>query len=103
MTISERRASYPLQERLKIYDPNSMAQRLDDLQKQPRKLVLHGVNVLNKNTLVNELSVLVPSSAENGGPKCHRAKILRYTIDYIRMIQEENNQLRQQLGLLSNK
>lgn len=48
MTISERRASYPLQERLKIYDPNSMAQRLDDLQKQPRKLVLHGVNVLNK-------------------------------------------------------
>ncbi len=52
---------------------------------------------------INELSVLVPSSAENGGPKCHRAKILRYTIDYIRMIQEENNQLRQQLGLLSNK
>lgn len=48
MTISERRASYPLQERLKMYDPNSMAQRLDDLQKQPRKLVLHGVNVLNK-------------------------------------------------------
>lgn len=31
-----------------MYDPNSMAQRLDDLQKQPRKLVLHGVNVLNK-------------------------------------------------------
>jgi hypothetical protein len=51
-----------------------------------------------KNTLVNELSTLVPRSAENGGPKCHRAKVLRYAIDYIRAMQEENNQLRQQLG-----
>ncbi|CAO3697380.1 unnamed protein product [Rhizopus microsporus] len=128
MSISERRASYPIQERIKIYSPDSMAKKLHELEKQPNKLVLHGVNILNKvsvdsdtamsrirqrrethnrverrrrdnlNTLVNELSTLVPRSAENGGPKCHRAKVLRYAIDYIRAMQEENNQLRQQLG-----
>ncbi|CEI97638.1 hypothetical protein RMCBS344292_11768 [Rhizopus microsporus] len=127
-SISERRASYPIQERIKIYSPDSMAKKLHELEKQPNKLVLHGVNILNKvsvdsdtamsrirqrrethnrverrrrdnlNTLVNELSTLVPRSAENGGPKCHRAKVLRYAIDYIRAMQEENNQLRQQLG-----
>ena len=48
MSISERRASYPIQERIKIYSPDSMAKKLHELEKQPNKLVLHGVNILNK-------------------------------------------------------
>ncbi|KAL9545688.1 hypothetical protein MBANPS3_007024 [Mucor bainieri] len=131
MTISERRATYPLQERIKIYNPDTMARKLNQLDKQPNKLVVHGVNILNKisidsdtamsrikqrrethnrverrrrdnlNTLVNELSDLVPRSSieKSGGEKCHRAKVLRYAIEYIQTIQQENEQLRQQLGL----
>ncbi|CEP11222.1 hypothetical protein [Parasitella parasitica] len=131
MTISERRATYPLQERIKIYNPDTMARKLSQLEKQPTKLVVHGVNILNKisidsdtamsrikqrrethnrverrrrdnlNTLVNELSNLVPRSSmeKSGGEKCHRAKVLRYAIDYIQTMKEENAQLRQQLGL----
>ncbi|KAI9280648.1 hypothetical protein BY458DRAFT_430395 [Sporodiniella umbellata] len=101
-SISERRASYPLHEKLKIYSPDTMAQKIRDLQQPPTKLVLNGVNILNKssNTLLSELSTLVPRSANNGGPKCHRAKTLKYTIEYIQTIQEENRQYRRQLGLL---
>ncbi|KAI8643740.1 hypothetical protein BD408DRAFT_414470 [Parasitella parasitica] len=131
MTISERRATYPLQERIKIYNPDTMARKLSQLEKHPTKLVVHGVNILNKisidsdtamsrikqrrethnrverrrrdnlNTLVNELSDLVPRSSKekSGGEKCHRAKVLRYAIDYIQTMKQENEQLRQQLGL----
>ncbi|KAG2214660.1 hypothetical protein INT46_005677 [Mucor plumbeus] len=131
MTISERRATYPLQERIKIYNPDTMARKLNQLDKQPTKLVVHGVNILNKisidsdtamsrikqrrethnrverrrrdnlNILVNELSDLVPRSSveKSGGEKCHRAKVLRYAIEYIQSIKQENAQLRQQLGL----
>ncbi|RCH91143.1 hypothetical protein CU098_006420 [Rhizopus stolonifer] len=127
MSISERRASYPLQDRIKIYSPDSMAQKIQDLESPPTKLVLNGVNLLNKSsldsdtamnrikqkkethnrverrrrenlkTLLSELSVLVPRSAKNGGAKCHRAKILRYAIDYIQTIEEENKKFRRQL------
>ncbi|KAI8084369.1 uncharacterized protein B0P05DRAFT_535288 [Gilbertella persicaria] len=131
MSISERRATYPLQERIKIYDPDMMARKLNQTDKQPTKLVVHGVNILNKisidsdtamsrirqrrethnrverrrrdnlNTLVNQLSDLVPRSSieKSGGEKCHRAKVLRYAIEYIQSIQQENNALREQLGL----
>ncbi|KAF7726805.1 hypothetical protein EC973_008406 [Apophysomyces ossiformis] len=127
MTISERRATYPLQERLKIYGPDTMAQRISDQEKYQGKLLVHGVNILNKtsldsdtvmkrikqrrethnrverrrrdmlNGLVNELSQVIPVAADNA-EKCHRAKILRRAIDYIRRIQEENTSLRSQLG-----
>ncbi|KAG0170203.1 hypothetical protein DFQ28_002406 [Apophysomyces sp. BC1034] len=127
MTISERRATYPLQERLKIYGPDTMAQRISDQEKYQGKLLVHGVNILNKtsldsdtvmkrikqrrethnrverrrrdmlNGLVNELAEVIPIATENA-EKCHRAKILRQAIDYIRQIQEENNSLRSQLG-----
>jgi hypothetical protein len=36
---------------------------------------------------------------KKGGEKCHRAKVLRYAIEYIQSIKQENNQLREQLGL----
>ncbi|CAO3649864.1 unnamed protein product [Mucor hiemalis] len=133
MTISERRATYPLQERIKIYNPDSMARKLNQLDKQPTKLVVHGINILNKisidsdtamsrikqrrethnrverrrrdnlNILVSELSDLVPRSCieKNSGEKCHRAKVLRYAIEYIKSIQSENSQLKQQLGITS--
>ncbi|KAI8082255.1 hypothetical protein BDF21DRAFT_417453 [Thamnidium elegans] len=133
MTISERRATYPLQERIKIYNPDSMARKLNQLDKQQTKLVVHGVNILNKisidsdtamsrikqrrethnrverrrrdnlNTLVNELSDLVPRSCieKSGGEKCHRAKVLKYAIEYIKTIQGENTRLRGQLGIVS--
>lgn len=154
MTISERRATYPLQERIKIYNPDSMARKLNQLEKQQTKLVVHGVNILNKisidsdtamnrikqrrethnrverrrrdnlvclhtivniifvtnfffffnkNTLVNELSDLVPRSCieNSGGEKCHRAKVLKYAIEYIKTIQGENTKLRGQLGIVS--
>lgn len=39
------------------------------------------------------------SIEKSGGEKCHRAKVLRYAIEYIQMIKQENEQLRQQLGL----
>lgn len=48
MTISERRATYPLQERLKIYNPDTMAKKLNKQDKPATKLVVHGVNILNK-------------------------------------------------------
>ncbi|GAA5805799.1 hypothetical protein HPULCUR_011325 [Helicostylum pulchrum] len=133
MTISERRATYPLQERIKIYNPDSMARKLNQLDKQRTKLVVHGVNILNKisidsdtamsrikqrrethnrverrrrdnlNTLVNELSDLVPRSCieKSGGEKCHRAKVLKYAIEYIKTIQGENTRLQGQLGIVS--
>ncbi|KAI9481088.1 MAG: hypothetical protein EXX96DRAFT_565338 [Benjaminiella poitrasii] len=132
MTISERRATYPIQERIKIYNPDMMARKLkNQMDKQPTKLVLHGINVLNKisvdsdtamsrikqrrethnrverrrrdnlNALVNRLSDLVPRTAleKSEGEKCHRAKVLRYTIEYIESMQQENNELRERLGL----
>lgn len=39
------------------------------------------------------------SVEKSGGEKCHRAKVLRYAIEYIQSIKQENTQLRQQLGL----
>ncbi|KAI8351760.1 hypothetical protein EDC96DRAFT_518319 [Choanephora cucurbitarum] len=134
MSISERRATYPLQERIRLYDPDTMARKLSQIDKQPTKLVVHGVNILNKisldsdiamsrikqrrethnrverrrrdnlNTLVNQLSDIVPRTSieKSGGEKCHRAKVLRYAIEYIQSIQQENNELREQLGLATN-
>ncbi|KAI8891277.1 hypothetical protein K501DRAFT_235251 [Backusella circina FSU 941] len=125
--ISERRATYPLHQRLKIYNPDTMARRLSE-EKLPNKLVVHGVNILNKtsldsdtamsrikqrrethnrverrrrymlNHLVTELADLIPQSSANG-EKCHRAKVLQYAIDHIKHIQQENDQLKVQLGL----
>lgn len=57
MTISERRAAYPLQERIKIYNPDTMARRLSQLEKQPTKLVVHGVNILNKTSIDSETAM----------------------------------------------
>ncbi|KAI8989491.1 hypothetical protein BDB01DRAFT_782107 [Pilobolus umbonatus] len=129
LTISQRRATYPLQERLKMYNPDTMARRINQqANKLPNKLIVHGVNILNKvsvdtdiamnrikqrkathnrierrrrdnlNTLVNELSDVIPLLSDKDD-KCHRAKILRHAIDYIRTIKDENTKLREQLGL----
>lgn len=57
MTISERRATYPLQERIKIYNPDTMARKLNQLDKQPTKLVVHGVNILNKISLDSDTAM----------------------------------------------
>lgn len=46
---------------------------------------------------MNELAQTLPSLNENGREKCHRAKILRQAIDYIRFIQQENNSLKLRL------
>ncbi|KAI7901590.1 uncharacterized protein BX663DRAFT_562074 [Cokeromyces recurvatus] len=96
MTISERRATYSLQERIKIYNPNRMARKLKN--QTPTKLVLHDIHILNKisidsdtamttikqrrethnrNVLVNRLSGLVPRTA----------------------VEKKNNELRKRLGL----
>ncbi|CAO3644388.1 unnamed protein product [Cunninghamella echinulata] len=129
ISISERRASYPLQERLKIYKPDTMARKFSDQEKNQSKLIMNGINILNKtsidsdtlmhrikqrrethnrverrrrdklNNLVNELAQTLPSLNENGGEKCHRAKILRQAIDYIRFIQQENNSLKLRLDI----
>jgi hypothetical protein len=56
-SISERRATYPLQERIKIYNPDTMARRLSQLEKQPSKLVVHGVNILNKISIDSETAM----------------------------------------------
>lgn len=57
MTISERRATYPLQERIKIYNPDSMARKLNQLDKQPTKLVVHGINILNKISIDSDTAM----------------------------------------------
>ncbi|KAL0091449.1 helix-loop-helix DNA-binding domain-containing transcription factor [Phycomyces blakesleeanus] len=122
-----RRASYPIQDRIRIYSPATMARQLNK-QKHQSKLIVHGVNILNKisldsdiamdriqhrrethnlverrrrdklNTLVNELTQVIPPS-EAVSEKWHRAKTLRQAIDYIKSLQMENNGLRTQLGL----
>lgn len=51
ITISERRATYPLQERLKIYFPDTMARRFSDQEKNQGKMIVNGVNLLNKTSL----------------------------------------------------
>lgn len=53
MTVSERRATYPLQQRLKIYNPDTMARRLS--QEKQTKLVVNGVNLLNKSSLDKDI------------------------------------------------
>ena len=53
-TITERRASYPLQQRLKIYNPDTMARRLNQ-EKTQGKLVVNGVNILNKSCLDKDI------------------------------------------------
>ncbi|KAI8344022.1 hypothetical protein BC941DRAFT_2746 [Chlamydoabsidia padenii] len=127
ITISERRATYPFQERLKIYNPDTMARRISEQEKNQGKMIVNGVNLLNKtsldsdtmmhrikqrrethnrverrrrdklNNLVSELAHSIPLDVANA-EKCHRAKILRHAIDYIQLIQQENNALRIQLG-----
>ncbi|KAI8067885.1 hypothetical protein BC940DRAFT_300682 [Gongronella butleri] len=126
VSISERRATYPLQERLKIYGPDTMARRFSDQEKHSGKFVLNGVNILNKNSLdsdtvmhrikqrrethnrverrrrdklnglVEELAHSLPGSMQ--AEKNHRAKILKLAIDYIHVMQQENSQMKQQLG-----
>ncbi|KAI8077800.1 uncharacterized protein BX664DRAFT_343515 [Halteromyces radiatus] len=128
ISISERRATYPLQERLKIYGPDTMARRFSDQEKHSGKLMMNGVNILNKtsldsdtmmhrikqrrethnrverrrrdklNNLVNELAQSIPLTSTNDREKYHRAKILRRAIDYIRLIQQENKAMKIQLG-----
>lgn len=53
--------------------------------------------------MVGELSELVPRSCieKRSGEKCHRAKVLRYAIEYIKSIRDENSKLKQQLGITS--
>ncbi|CDS02701.1 hypothetical protein LRAMOSA00106 [Lichtheimia ramosa] len=126
MTVSERRATYPLQRRLKIYSPDTMARQLSQ-EKAQKKLVVNGVNILNKscldkdiimdrikqrrethnlverrrrdmlNGLINELAQAIPSNASCETEKCHRAQVLRQAIDYIHSIQRENESMRAQL------
>ncbi|KAI7886750.1 hypothetical protein K492DRAFT_119757, partial [Lichtheimia hyalospora FSU 10163] len=100
MTVSERRATYPLQRRLKIYSPDTMARQLNQ-EKAQKKLVVNGVNILNKsdilNGLINELAQAIPSNASSETEKCHRAQVLRQAIDYIHSIQRENETMRAQL------
>lgn len=125
MTVSERRATYPLQQRLKIYNPDTMARRLS--QEKQTKLVVNGVNLLNKssldkdiildrmkqrrethnrverrrrdmlNGLISELAHAMPQDALDP-EKSHRAQILRQAISYIQSIRRENQTMRAQLG-----
>ncbi|CAO3594081.1 unnamed protein product [Absidia cylindrospora] len=127
ISISERRATYPIQERLKIHDPDTMARKLNDQEKLQKKMVLNGVNILNKtsldsdtmmhrikqrrethnrverrrrdkmNSLVNDLAHAIFLQSSNA-EKHHRAKILRHAVDYIRFLQQENTALKRQLG-----
>ncbi|KAI7884816.1 hypothetical protein K492DRAFT_173276 [Lichtheimia hyalospora FSU 10163] len=125
MTVSERRATYPLQQRLKIYNPDTMARRLS--QEKQTKLVVNGVNLLNKssldkdiildrmkqrrethnrverrrrdmlNGLISELAHSMPQDTLDPD-KSHRAQILRHAIRYIQSIRRENQTMRAQLG-----
>ncbi|KAI9319155.1 hypothetical protein BX666DRAFT_1431872 [Dichotomocladium elegans] len=126
MSVSERRASYPLHQRLKVYNPESMARRLNR-EKTQSKLVVNGVNILNKscldkdiildrikqrrethnrverrrrdmlNGLINQLAHVMPNEIIDDPEKCNRAQVLRHAISYIQSIQNENKTLREQL------
>lgn len=54
MTVSERRASYSLQQRIKVYDPDSMARRLNQGKTQG-KMIVNGINILNKSSLDTDI------------------------------------------------
>lgn len=54
MTVSERRASYSLQQRIKVYDPDSMA-RLLNQGKTQGKMIVNGINILNKSSLDTDI------------------------------------------------
>ncbi|KAG2177953.1 hypothetical protein INT43_003200 [Umbelopsis isabellina] len=124
--ISERRATYPLEHRLKSYSPEKIQRQLTDAT--AKKLVLNGVNILNNrsldcdtakdrilqrrethnkverrrrdimNALIGELSDIVPTGSDLK-TKSQRASVLRRAVQYIRWIQTENQQLRGQLNL----
>ncbi|KAI7848825.1 hypothetical protein BDC45DRAFT_411168, partial [Circinella umbellata] len=97
-TITERRASYPLQQRLKIYSPDTMARRLNQ-EKTQGKLVVNGVNILNKSCLDKDIILdRMKQRRETHNQKCHRAEILRQAISYIESIKRENEAMRIQLG-----
>lgn len=51
MSISERRATFPLQERIRIYTPDTIT------RKKTKKLVIHGVNILNKSSLDSDTAM----------------------------------------------
>lgn len=54
MTVSERRASYSLQQRIKVYDPDSMARRLNQ-RKTQGKMIVNDINILNKSSLDTDI------------------------------------------------
>ncbi|KAH8547637.1 hypothetical protein BGW37DRAFT_524198 [Umbelopsis sp. PMI_123] len=125
--ISERRAAYPLEHRLKTYSPEKIHQQLMDAA-NTKKFLVNGVNIMNNrsvdcstakdrlrqrrethnkverrrrdilNSLIAELSDIVPcvNDAKN---KSQRAAVLRRTVCYVRWMQSENRNLREQLNL----
>ncbi|KAI8577231.1 hypothetical protein K450DRAFT_252837 [Umbelopsis ramanniana AG] len=125
--ISERRATYPLEHRLKTYSPEKIQQQLIDAA-STKKMVVNGVNILNNrsidcstakerirqrrethnkverqrrdilNSLIAELSDIVPC-ATDAKNKSQRAAVLRRTVQYVRWVQSENRTLRTQLNL----
>lgn len=48
--ISERRATYPLEHRLKTYSPEKIQQQLIDAA-STKKMVVNGVNILNNRSI----------------------------------------------------
>lgn len=54
-SVSERRASYPLQQRLRIYGPETMARRIDQTKRRKSALTVRGVNILNKSDLETDV------------------------------------------------
>ncbi|ORY96316.1 hypothetical protein BCR43DRAFT_413181, partial [Syncephalastrum racemosum] len=104
VSVSQRRAAYPLQQRLRIYGPETMARQIDQSKRRKSALTVRGVNILNKsdletdNNLINELASSMdhrPTADESN--KAHRAQILRDAVVYIRNIQAEVVALRAQL------
>lgn len=57
MSISERRATYPLQEKIRIYSPDAIARKINKVDNKPKKLVMHGVNILNSISLDSDTAM----------------------------------------------
>jgi hypothetical protein len=57
LTISERRQTYPFEDRLKMYSPEKLAKQLEEKEAVESKLMVNGVNLLNKRNMDCDVAI----------------------------------------------
>lgn len=57
LSISARRQTYPFEERLKMYSPENLAKQLEEKETAETKLIVGGVNLLNKRNMDTSVAI----------------------------------------------